>query len=469
MAGAVADHNGLHQAVGLLKGLHSALQGHKAAQDGAVVELGGGDLPGSGGGALADLLNGAHRDLPLSLVGGGGAGDAHPVAHLKVARHGEGVDAGGGILEIDTVKEGGILVIAGGIRGDHALNGVLHALHTLGLDLSNGGDDNGVKVVDQVLANFIVGVVLLRAGVAHLGLDLEVGHERRAGDHDQPLARQLLGSQHHQAAVAVRHRILGDILAAQAVTVAVLGVGGGVAVDHRGDSGRQRGRGISGGIHRIDGGAAILTEELGVEVVVGVGGIKLHPLHEEVVHIVGGEVEPLRLASVEHIIIGGVVADPQGGAQSLQNLVLLGGHVILSRECIILLIVIRPPRQHQRAAGGVEGGEGTDLRIRIGGVGIPQGVAVPAGGHGEDDGLVLALHVLTGSEQIRAGVELDGAYRIVCGQVAEVAHGIIIVACHILVVVGGVNANVHHLGGILDIQSHIHGVGILRALLLQHH
>src|SRR5699024_10082957 len=118
---------------------------------------------------------------------------------------------------------------------------------------------------------------------------------------------------------------------------------------------------------------------------------------------------------------------------------------------------------------GVEGRQGRDFLIGVANIGITQGAAVPAGGCGEDDGFVLAALVLTGGDQVVAGVQLDRAHRVAGGQVAEVAHGVLVVARHILVEVGGVDADVHQLAGVQNIQGDVFGVGVLNAVLHQDH
>ena len=186
--GAVTNQNGLHQTVGHLDAHHIALQGDELAQHGAVVDLGGGDLSGGHGLTLAQLDDVGDGQLVLTLIGAGGAGHTHPVADLEVAGHGEAVDAAGLVLHVDAVEEGRFLVVAGGVGGDHALDGVLVAVLGLGLYLSDGRDLHGVDEPQQILADLVVGVVLLGAVVADAGLHLKVGHEGRTGDHHHATA-----------------------------------------------------------------------------------------------------------------------------------------------------------------------------------------------------------------------------------------------------------------------------------------
>ena len=214
----IPDQNGLDLALGHLDGGDDTLEGDQPAQHGAVVDLGGGDEQGRNGGAVTDLLDLGHSQLALALIGAGGAADTDPVADLEVPCHGEAVDAAGFILDIDAIEEGGILIVAGGVGGDDALHGVLEALLGLLMDLGDGAELHGVKIADQILADAIVGIVLLSA-VIQLGLDLEVGHEGRAGDHDEALARQLLGGHDQQAVVVGGIGVLGGACAALAVLI----------------------------------------------------------------------------------------------------------------------------------------------------------------------------------------------------------------------------------------------------------
>ena len=111
----VSDHDGLDQAVGLFKAYYHALEGDKQTFHAAVSDLGRSDLGGRDFIVLVDQLNAADLQLRLALVEVSGTGDAHPVAHLVVARHGEAADAAGGVLDIDAVEERGVLIIAGGV------------------------------------------------------------------------------------------------------------------------------------------------------------------------------------------------------------------------------------------------------------------------------------------------------------------------------------------------------------------
>ena len=355
----VSDHDGLDQIIGLFKAYHHALQGDEFALCAAVVDFSRGDLRGRDFVVLVDQLNAADLQLRLTLVEVSCAGDAHPVAHLEVARHGEAADAAGGVLDIDAVEEGGVLVIAGGVGGDNALDGVLVA----GLGLcADGGDvcnGHGINALKQILADFVVGVVLLGAVVADGGLNLEVGEEGRAGDNDQALALQLLGGHDHQAFSAVEVILGNAAKSAVIVSVIIGGVGGVKAIDHRRHSG---GNNAALGVDRR---AAVLAVQLRVQIVVGVLRVVFHAVEEEGLKVVGAEVQTLGLAAVPGIVLGLIVADAQGGTQSGEDFVLLGSHMILSREFGVALIVVAPAAQDYCAALAVKLGDGLDLCVSV--------------------------------------------------------------------------------------------------------
>ena len=87
-----------------------------------------------------------------------------------------------------------------------------------------------------------------------------------------------------------------------------------------------------------------MAEHLGVHPVIGMLGIHLHTLSQEVVAI-GVEIQALGLSAVETVVVGTVITDAQVGAKRSQHLVLLGGHMILCREFGVVLIVVGPARK----------------------------------------------------------------------------------------------------------------------------
>ena len=466
----VADQDGLDQAVGHLNAGDIALEGDELAQDGAVIHLGGGDHLGLYGGIRAQLPDLGHGQLALALVGAGGAADAELIADLIVAGHGEAVDAAGLVLDIDAVKEGGILIIAGGVGGDDALHGVLDALIGVRMDFGDGADLGGIEIVDQVLADPVVGVVLLQ-GVVQVGLDLEIREEGRTGDDDHALALQLLGGHDQQAGIVLGVGVLGDACAASAVLIHVHGVGGGVAVDHGRDGGGQSGGGIAICIHGIDGSAAVVTEALGVHLVVGMVGVYDHTVREEVIHVVVAEVEPPLIHAVggaANIIVGSIVADAEAGAQGLQHIVLGLGHVLgigVILDDIVVLVVVAPAGQDDCSPGVIKGRQGGELLLAVG-LGIGLGLRRAAAGGGEDHGLILGVGA--GGDEVRAGVQLDGAHAVLRGQAAEVAHAVLIVAVYILIIMRGIKTDIDQLAGIQHIQADGLGEGVVLVVLIYH-
>ena len=466
----IPDQDGLNLAVGHLDAGDIAIEGDQLPQNGAVVNLGGGDGLRRHGRTLVQLGDAGDGQLALALVGAGGAADADPVADLEVACHGEAVDAAGFILDIDAIEEGGILIVSGGVGGDDALDGVLEAFLRLLMDIGDGAELHGVEIADQILADTIVGIVFLSA-VIQLGLDLEVGHKGCAGDHDETLALQLLSGHDQQAAVVLGIGILRSACAALAVLIHIHGIGGGVAVNHGGDGGGQSGGGVAVCVHGIDGGAAVVAEAFGVQLVVGMVSVHDDTACEEVIRVIGAEVEPPLIHTVggaANIIIGSIVADAEAGAQGLQHIVLGFGHMLDGGVALndrVVLVVVAPAGQDNRSPGVIEGRQGCELLLAVG-LGIGLGLSQAAAGCGEDEGLILGVGA--GSDELLTGVQLDGTDTVACGEIAEVAHAVLIVAGHILIIMRGVDADVDQGVGIQNIQADGLGEGVLVIPLLHH-
>ena len=257
----IPDQDGLNLAVGHLDAGDIAIEGDQLPQNGAVVNLGGGDGLRRHGRTLVQLGDAGDGQLALALVGAGGAADADPVADLEVACHGEAVDAAGFILDIDAIEEGGILIVSGGVGGDDALDGVLEAFLLLGMDLRDGGDLHGVDDLQQVLHDGIVGVQQVSTGVniLRLNLELPVCHHCTAGHKDHTVVSDLFRSKQQDITI-----IFGHGCAAKAVAVPIAGGSGGIAVYNR----RYRGRNCADRrtvfIHNVHRAAAVLAEHLRV-------------------------------------------------------------------------------------------------------------------------------------------------------------------------------------------------------------
>ena len=133
------------------------------------------------------------------------------------------------------------------------------------------------------------------------------------------------------------------------------------------------------------------------------------------------------------------------------------------QDNIEVFVVIRPACENHRAAVCVERPDGCKL---IGGVGL--GVCLrrfeTAGGSSEDNCLVFA--VSAGSNEVGGGAQRNGAHAVLRCEIAEVAHGVFVVACDILVVVGGVDADVHELVCVLNIELKRLCEGVFVAALL---
>ena len=337
------------------------------------------------------------------------------------------------------------------------------------MDIRDGSNGSGIEILHQILTNGVVGIILLGTGILDGGLDLKIGHEGRAGDDDHAPIRLPLTGHHQQAVVIFGIGILGGAITTQPVFVHVHGIGGGVAEHHRAHGLRESINWVAGGVHRIDGGAAVVAEDLGIHPVEGVVCIKFDVFRQKVLPVVAGEVEPPFVHAVggaADVVIRGVVADAQAGTQRRQQLVLRRGHVLdirIALDHVIVLIVVRPTGQNHHAARLVEGPDGDQLGRRVG-PGVALCIGQTTGGGGKDQRLV--FFVGAGGDQLLAGLELHRPHTVARGQVAEVAHGVLIIACHILVVVGGVDADIHQLGGVQHVQRHVHGVFIFHTLLL---
>ena len=214
-----------------------------------------------------------------------------------------------------------------------------------------------------------------------------------------------------------------------------------------------------------------MAEALGVHLVVGMVVVHDHAVREEVIHVVVAEVEsPLihAVGGAANIIIGSIVADAEAGAQGLQDIVLGLGHVLdggVTLNDRVVLVVVAPAGQDDRSPGGVKGRQGCELLLAVG-LGIGLGLSQAAAGGGEDEGLILGVGA--GGDEVRAGVQLDGAHAVLRGQIAEVAHAVLIVAGHILIIMRGIDADVDQLAGIQHIQADGLGEGVVFVVLIYH-
>ena len=214
-----------------------------------------------------------------------------------------------------------------------------------------------------------------------------------------------------------------------------------------------------------------MAEALGVHLVVGMVVVHDHAVREEVIHVVVAEVEsPLihAVGGAANIIIGSIVADAEAGAQGLQHIVLGLGHVLdggIALNDRVVLVVVAPAGQDDRSPGGVKGRQGCELLLAVG-LGIGLGLSQAAAGGGEDEGLILGVGA--GGDEVRAGVQLDGAHAVLRGQIAEVAHAVLIVAGHILIIMRGIDADVDQLAGIQHIQADGLGEGVVLVVLIYH-
>ena len=244
-----------------------------------------------------------------------------------------------------------------------------------------------------------------------------------------------------------------------------------MAVDCRADRcGQRRGR-VAACVNRVDGRAAVVAEAFGVELVIRMLCIEFHALQKRVLHVVGREVESPLVDAVgcgAFIVIRCVVRNAEAGAEFGQNLVLRRGHMLDVRVVLddgVILVVVRPTGEDHHTAIVVERLEGVQLVLGIG-LRILLGRFQPAGRSRQDDGLVLGI--AAGRDKLLAGLQRDCTHGIGRSQFAEVAHGVLIVACNVFVVVRGVNADVDKLACVKHIERDVLGERVLLAVLLDH-
>ena len=244
-----------------------------------------------------------------------------------------------------------------------------------------------------------------------------------------------------------------------------------MAVDCRDDRcGQRRGR-VAVCVYCVDGRAAVVAEALGVELVIRMLCIEFHALQKRVLHVVGREVQSPLVDAVgcgAFIVIRCVVRDTEAGAELGKNLVLRRGHVLdvrVALDDVVILVVVGPTGEDHHTAVVVERLEGVQLVLGIG-LRILLGRFQTAGRSRQDDGLVLGI--AAGRDELLAGLQRDCTHGIGRSQFAEVAHGVLIVACNVFVVVRGVNADVDKLACVKHIERDVLGERVLLAVLLNH-
>ena len=244
-----------------------------------------------------------------------------------------------------------------------------------------------------------------------------------------------------------------------------------MAVDCRADRCGQRGGCIAACVNCVDGRAAVVAEAFGVEFVIRMLCIEFHALQKRVLHVVGREVESPLVDAVgcgAFIVIRCIVRDTEAGAEFGQNLVLRRGHVLDVRVVLddgVILVVVGPTGEDHHTAVVVERLEGVQLVLGIG-LRILLGRFQTAGRGRQDDGLVLGI--AAGRDELLAGLQRDCTHGIGRSQFAEVAHGVLIVACNVFVVVRGVNADVDKLACVKHIERDVLGERVRLAVLLDH-
>ena len=131
---------------------------------------------------------------------------------------------------------------------------------------------------------------------------------------------------------------------------------------------------------------------------------------------------------------------------------------------IVVFVVIRPTGDNYRAAGFVECRDSCEL-VRGVDLGVGLSSSKTAGGSGEDERLELGVGA--GSYEILGGLEHNGANAVSCRKIGEVAHGVLVVAGDILVVVSRVDAEIHKVFRVENIQLYVLAEAVVLAVLLQ--
>ena len=244
-----------------------------------------------------------------------------------------------------------------------------------------------------------------------------------------------------------------------------------MAVDCRADRcGQRRGR-VAVCVYCVDGRAAVVAEAFSVELVIRMLCIEFHAVQKRVLHVVGREVQSPLVDAVgcgADIVIRCVVRNAEAGAEFGQNLVLRRGHMLDVRVVLddgVILVVVGPTGEDHHTAIVVERLEGVQLVLGIG-LRILLGRFQTAGRGRQDDGLVLGI--AAGRDKFLAGLQRDCTHGIGRSQFAEVAHGVLIVACNVFVVVRGVNADVDKLACVKHIERDVLGERVRLAVLLDH-
>ena len=360
-------------------------------------------------------------------------GHADNVTQLEITRDREAADAARCVLHIDAVKERSGLVIAGGIRGDNAFDGILVAGLRLLAHLGDRGDLHRIDCLEDVLQQRIVAV-----GCGDL--QIEVIHERRAGNNDQALAGQLLGSHDEQTRVIFRVCVLRRCLAAKAVAVLVNGGAGCIRKEHGCNRCGDLAGDCAGGIDRVDRRTAVVGDA---------GGEALHQL---------AAAEAVQRQREGGVFIQAIVGQTQRRAELLKQRILRCSRVLCTGT---LVVGIANAGDQQDAAGGVELSQSLELRFSV-----VLAFRNTAGGRRDDQSRVFA--VLAGGDQLLRGVQHVNANRRVGSNRREVAHQALVVAGNILVVVRSVNADIGEAADVLHIKIDGGGEGVLLAFHLDH-
>ena len=215
----------------------------------------------------------------------------------------------------------------------------------------------------------------------------------------------------------------------------------------------------------IDGCATIMTEYLAVQTIVRILRIHFDTCSQEAL-TVSIEIQTVCLTTVVVIVIGCIIADSQAGAQSLQNCVLGGCHMLIilhiDNACNIgiILVVVGPTGKNHNTAIGIKC---LDSFQFISGVDLQRICSLcftgSAGRSRHNQSLKLGIRA--SGDQIFAGVQRNGSDTIFGSKSTKVAHAVLVITVDILVVMRCVDTDVDKLRAIENIHFHIHREGIL--------
>ena len=441
----VRDIDLVDHALGLMDLFDDTLDLHQVA-DGSVGHCGGAvhflrlclvELVGNH--ADVAVVVRAEVQLDFTAVEGDAAVRLHMHTDCIISGDREEVDAVALlILHIDAVKEGGILIIAGGVGGDIALNGV--AAFRLLLGCGDRGELRSIRAGDltqDILDDELVGVV-------RIVLDIVVGEEGAARNDQPAAAGQLL----------IGHDIYVAHLCRDGIRLIVRDIGGAVEIVGvaRAPSGRiaanQRGNLIlrtlvdedRRGVIKLEAGG-VIGRRYRTESIRG-GVCALREAVRQVEVLLAGEVDAVRLIRLQVVIHNNTVGNADIRVNRFQQRVRQRSAVHLVGRAL----TVRLGGNDEAAAACCVLPQGVDLLLRVGGRLKVAGVERD----GQNDHLIV-LEVFVGEFALLDEFRLHAVIRAIPD---EVAHIVGVTAGDIEVAVAVVDTDLDHLICLIDLLLH---------------